>query len=399
MYAMTHWTPIATGETAQNIRKKIEEIGRQSHQSLANPSLLTGKAGRLIMYAYLHKTWARAEDMLRFEEIYESIEADIESKVLAPYLANGVAGIGWALQHLDLLGAEEEETHEAFLEEIDQYLWQALELYEEQATPGDFDLLYGYLGYGVYFLERNHAPMQEAALEKIVALIEYHAEEKADGLFWYSNREGQDPALKVVNLGMAHGVSGVISFLARVHQLGLWPERTRSLLQKSFDYLQQYNRWGPTRLTYFPSEIVEFTPEAKNNSESGLGWCHGDLGISLGIFRLGKALAAPAIIEQSVAMMEQVSLRAYQQAGLQESGICHGTISVAHIFNRFYQQTGKEVFKKTALRYVEYLLSEEIKMDPTDASFLNGTSGVALALLSFVEPVMPAWDRMLMMDL
>src|SRR6185369_7304354 len=75
------------------------------------------------------------------------------------------------------------------------------------------------------------------------------------------------------NLGLAHGVPGVIAILARYITAGVDVARARVLLEAGVDYLR-YVAWLPSQ----------------PNSQARVAWCYGDLGVAIALMSAGTAL-------------------------------------------------------------------------------------------------------------
>jgi hypothetical protein len=82
------------------------------------------------------------------------------------------------------------------------------------------------------------------------------------------------------------------------------------------------------------------------------------------------------------------------------------------MFTSLWNATGAPIFADAARRWYAHLLSQRVpgsgvsgfpswKADgwKSDASFLTGASGIALALLAAVTDIEPQWDRALAMSL
>lgn len=97
-----------------------------------------------------------------------------------------------------------------------------------------------------------------------------------------------------------------------------------------------------------------------------------------------------------------------------DAGLCHGAAGVAHIFNRFYQDTHNEVFKEAAL----YWFNQTLEMDTFQdglagykasistsgteyencTGLLEGIAGIGLALIGAVADFEPNWDECLLIS-
>src|SRR5690606_15384905 len=95
------------------------------------------------------------------------------------------------------------------------------------------------------------------------------------------------------NLGLAHGVAGVIGFLARCIEENVHADRAAAMLQPATDWLLAHDSGV---MPDDPDSAVEFSFanvwESPQQSRT-LAWCYGDLGVTPALYRAGRALARP----------------------------------------------------------------------------------------------------------
>src|SRR4029453_15024135 len=138
--------------------------------------------------------------------------------------------IAWTVAHLD---GQWEWSDEDACEEVDV----ALRGYLEQSPwRDDYDLVSGLVGLGVYALERLPHRSALDLLLRIVDPLEETAERTTEGITWltrpgllpeHQRRECPDG---YYNLGLAHGVPGVIAFLGGACSAGVAVSKARRLL-------------------------------------------------------------------------------------------------------------------------------------------------------------------------
>lgn len=99
-----------------------------------------------------------------------------------------------------------------------------------------------------------------------------------------------------------------------------------------------------------------------------------------------------------------------------DTGLCHGTAGLAHLFNRLYQATGDPEIRDATLAWLRHTLDMQIPgkdyagllswvvSQPGEGrwegehGFLTGIAGVGLALLAAVTEIEPSWDRVLLLS-
>jgi len=195
-----------------------------------------------------------------------------------------------------------------------------------------------------------------------------------------------------VDLGVAHGIAGVIPFLARVHRLGLAAQTVRPLLDGAVGWLLAHmadTASGPT-VPYFVADGVEPGPARS-------AWCYGDPGVAAALLLAARDAGEPAWAAAATALAVRAANRPPDQTGVVDAGLCHGSAGLAHLFNRMYQITAEPALGDAARFWVERTL-ELCSAAMPGPGLLEGAAGVALAMEAASTTAEPAWDQMLLVS-
>ena len=445
------WRPLLTGEAAATARAAIADIAARLAETPRTPpppmpeipevsatpatsatsatsessapaltardlSLAGGEAGIALFFAYL--------DSAQPEEGHDEIalrllEGAIEGTAVVPAgsgLYSGFAGVAWTLEHLSgrLFDPDGEDPGEEIAEILREHLGRS-------PWHVDYDLISGLVGFGVYALERLPRQGGLECLENIVARLAENAEQQPAGITWHTSPDLVGVMQRETfptgnyNLGVAHGVPGVIGFLGEVCAAGLPAtsgDEARRLLAGAVDWLfaQTMPAEASSRFPYTVAPGLPATP-------SRLAWCYGDLGIAAALLAAARAAGEPAWEEAALEVARHAAARPAEGSGVLDAGLCHGAAGVAHLFNRLYQASGDETLGEAARAWFERTLAlrrpgegiggflawqptGEDRMGPldwgTDPGFLTGAAGIGLALLAATTPVDPDWDRTLL---
>lgn len=268
-----------------------------------------------------------------------------------PALIGGLAGAAWVANHV---APESDEL----LAACDASLARTLDDWR-----GPLDLTHGLVGVGIYFLDRD----SELAVRARARVVELLAARVRDGTWPTSPedlvewRRAKHPR-GLVDCGVPHGVGGIVGLLRRIDATSPLAEAgTRWLLAQ---------RQGDA----MPALIVDGDAKLGNTA-----WCYGAPGACLalgGPRELTGWLAAPWSVD--------------------EVTLCHGAAGLMHMANRMYQATRDEAYRRTALAWLDGVLARIAEVPAGD--LLEGSVGVALALLAMASELPPAWDRMLLCD-
>jgi hypothetical protein len=369
-------------------------------------SLASGSAGLAVCSGQLARTRRdpRAADaaLTRLEEAVDGLAAE----PLISSLYSGFTGIAWAVELVDgLLGAEGEDRNG----DIDEALARLLLRYPEDAP---YDLIDGLTGLGVYALARWPRPGAAPCVLGVVEQLARRARPDRDGVSWWTPPSWRGPRREWyrpggVDLGVAHGIAGVIPFLARVHRLGLAQQTVRPLLDGAVRWLLAHmvdTPSGPT-VPYFVADGVEPGPARS-------AWCYGDPGVAAALLLAARDAGEPAWAAAATGLAVRAAARPPGQTGVVDAGLCHGSAGLAHLFNRMYQMTAEPALADAARFWVERTLELCSAMAPgrgvtlTEAArpawkgpgLLEGAAGVALAMEAAGTTVEPVWDQMLLVS-
>jgi hypothetical protein len=360
------WRPLLEGADAAQARTAIDEIARRLAHDRSGGAF--AQAERLLLYAYLNRAEMWPDER---EARAERLIAAAGEESLAPDLHGGLAGVAFALAHvLDDAGV---------CEQADQAL--------AGAWPARYDLLSGLVGVGVYALERRSALLLGRVQEQLARRA------RAAAPFW-TEAHWLDPAIGHprghADLGLAHGLAGVVAFLGRCGPSALLDD-TRGWLDARALAGDTFPRWVAPGETPVPTRAA---------------WCYGDPGVAMALHAVDK--------ERALRILRAVARRPEEDLGVVDAILCHGSAGLGHIFNRAHQASGDPALADAARTWLRRAIAERcpgdgcdrMVLDPArgtpmrarDPGLLTGAAGVALALLAAVTPIAPGWDRMLLLD-
>lgn len=408
------WKPLLQGKacrTAQqaveHVVKNLSRLPRRSTGSVRDPSLAGGKAGEALFWLY----WSRATgDPAAADQAFGCLEeaaGALADQALSASLYGGFSGIGWVVEHAH--GSLFEDGAEDLNQDVDSALLQHL---DQSPWTGDYDLVGGLVGYGVYALERLPSPAARQCLQRVVEHLAEYAVEQADGWAWFTPARllhaSQAPKypLGYFNLGLAHGVPGPIAILAAACRAGVAASTARPVLEGAVSWLlSQRLEEG-----LFPGLVASnHAPVA-----SRLAWCYGNPGVAVALLAAARCVGDQRWEEAALAIARAAARRPVESSGVRDAGLCHGSAGLGHLFNRLYQATGDEVCGAAARFWLGQALEfmcpddwpvgfpsweigtgEELE-EQEHAGIVTGVTGVGLALLAASTDLAPDWDRFLL---
>lgn len=410
------WQPILTGQAAARAEAAIDEIAGALAEWPAFPegdpygaSLASGEAGLGLFFSCLDQARPGAGyDGLAAERLERAIDR-LPASLHLPGLYQGFVSIAWTIEHL-----RDREDEDDPNEEIDPAVFEIL---DQSPWPGSYDLTSGLAGLGAYALDRLPGPMAKDCLARVCQRLEELAVPQETGLAWptadwllYPHERQRFPN-GMINLGVAHGVPGVLPVLAQALAVGAAPESARALLRGAVEWLLARK---------LPAEGVSDFPDAWGPGAAPhptrAAWCYGDPGVAAALWITARAAGEPAWEEEAVRIARKVARRPAETCGVRDACLCHGAAGLGHVLNRLYQAMGDPELLDAARAWMERALDFRepgqgvaglLTWGPdaagemswlSDPSLLTGAAGVGLALLAAVTPFEPAWDRFLLLS-
>jgi hypothetical protein len=344
-----------------------------------------------VLFAYLARATS-ADELAAVDDEVSAISERIATTPLPFTLFGGIPGIGWLRTHLHL-----DDESDA---ELEQQVAASL----RKGWAGDFDLIQGLVGIGVYALERRARGSQSDLLDVVVERLHACAEVTDTHAVWRTEprfltddvrREFPDGWR---NLGVAHGIAGVIAVLGAATRVGV--AGARPLLDRAVAYLlsRRLPDGGPAR----------FGATSDDRTPTRAGWCYGDPGIAIALFGAARNVGELEWEREALDIARIAARRSADDCGVVDTCLCHGTAGLGHIFSRLYRATEEPVFRTTAIDWFERTLAHRHEGTGIggyqswfggwfdNGTFLAGAAGTGLALLAAATDSDPSWDRLLL---
>jgi len=408
---MATWRALLTDRDAERAWAVIDEIAvalrpkAEQPEPGSDPGVASGTAGLALFYAYLGAETGNEEwTALAHRAIEHSIDA-LSNQPLLPDFYEGFTGIAWTIGHLEgLLFDEADDDGE---DPIGESLVEVLS--GRTYKRGEFDLIGGLAGYGIYAFHALPRPAARRSLELLAErLIEIG--EPVDGKFsWFTPPEilpdwlrEQEPDGRY-NLGVSHGVAAVISVLAMCDAAGAMTSAQRALLDRAVDWLLAQKQVGKSWC--FANSVIKGRPAGRDR----LAWCYGDPGIAAALFTAARHCGNAEWEAEALDVARTAARRPLDDTSeIVDAALCHGSAGLAHLFNRMHQASGDPLLAEAATAWFRYtcdmqrpgtgIAGYEFFAAPgwlQLTGYLPGLAGVGLGLLAGVSSLEPGWDQFL----
>jgi hypothetical protein len=418
------WRPLLDGELAARANDAVEGIrealtawtSETGEEHLGVSLGGSGTPALALFYAYLARSAGTPDHAERVDRLLDRAMETLAATPMSAALYSGFTGVAWTAEHLSMppgAGGETSDDDDDLDDDLNEDIDAALSTALAGPWAGNYDLISGLVGFGVYALERVHRPSAVACLEAIVDCLDQTAVPLGEGVTWFTSPDllparnrGETPD-GYYNLGVAHGVPGVIGLLADACRLGIRAERARTLLEGAVQWVLSQRLSARPGACYPAFVVPGIEPQPCR-----LAWCYGDPGVAATLLYAARALGREDWERTALDIATHAASAAPGDSGIRDAGLCHGAFGLAHVYNRIHQATGGELFADAARLWYRIGLDmrrpdrgvagfeawrPDLEIEFTaDPGFLTGAAGIGLALLAGITPVEPQWDRLLM---
>ena len=409
------WSPIMSlNEDKDLVKEFTDRIYNVLIEEISPFNVYMGRGG-IYLYLLFYKL-SNKENIENLDEILEAITNSASLYKIENYQQlTFYAEIGWLIcflydkKNIDL-------DLNAYLGDIDESLYESMIFL---LSKNEYGLVNGAISIGQYFHYR-YILGHESSLKSLEVFVEYLSKisnEKERSMDWISIVD-YGLLKKGNNLGIAHGMPGIILFLEKLYKLNIRKKMIENILIKTTNFLLSQKHSLATHKSYF-YDVNSEAPQTGRDSR--LAWCYGDLSVGYSLYKVSRieGMERPAVEHEALdILMNTVTRTDLKEISVVDGGLCHGTSGLAHIYNRLYQDSKIDIFKDAALFWyketfkmskynnefvgfgIPYYLSEKEKEINREynTSFLTGIAGIGLSLLSAIYDVEPEWDNYLLLS-
>ncbi len=394
-------------------------------------SLAAGHPGLAVLCAAL--------DVLQPDRGWDSVGhaqlgAAVDASTAAPASASlfsGLAGLGLAADTL----AAGRDRYRRLLCRVDAEVAPRAEAVATRlagadgCSVGDFDVISGLSGVGVYLLRRREHPEPGAALDSVLTTLAGLLADTGEPRRWHTPAALSGESMRQAypdgnhNCGLAHGLPGPLALLAIAALEGVLVPGIRTALDVAARWLVDHRiegERGPNWPNAVPlngsGERADDLPTDRpvvRSAARAAGrdtWCYGSPGVARALWLAGQALDADEYRDLAVRALRAALARTPDERGITSPTFCHGTAGLLAITLRFAADTGLPDLADAAGELTAELLAAHEpgtllgyrNIEPDDVrvdqpGLLDGACGVALVLLA-AAGVPAGWDRMFLLS-
>ena len=398
----------------ENIEKIIKRLATDILSNFPNAekvNVYKGSAGEALLFSLLCKYEPADANQ---NHLYNSISHCINNIKTLEGNAS-LSGYSGVLLTLSILLWENQLEQQ----EIQEVL-NVLQNLVIESIPIDFqtfnlDFLHGLTGKLIVLTESKKLfgdDIKFLVEENIIKGIEYivnnakHINNREE-IFW----ENQYTSKDIINTGLAHGLAGVINFLARAYGYDFidnnLKQKIKDCLFSACNFLINRRSLDHSHFTFLNK--LSISGKKLNTAQYYLAWCNGDLGIVFSLIEANKCLKSEKLdgiihsIIKSVSKVRKFNSGIRQDTLRLDTTLCHGSFGAFFWFYLLYKSTKITEAKNAYFYWLNESLSQidwnkkllglsHCNIDPVTGSqewdqangFLFGATGQCLCLLSFL---------------
>lgn len=356
-------------------------------------SLSRGIPGLCILYSELHEMFPNEgwDKLAHDKVIYLNNNLDYSSLDLSLY--HGLCGIAAGIHSL-----ANENNYQSFMEDLNTLIINRLEEYltlvENNINKGkykeeEYDLISGCSGILRYLLVISTKKDIRQEINRLIQILVTVVLRQIDKNL---------PSNYSVNMGTAHGLSGVLAVLSSAYLNGYKTKNIKDIIFKLVNFFE-HNSFNTVGVKVYPESI----PFERNDDHLKLinsSWCYGLTGINRSLILASRVLKN-TVLEKELSENYVKFLGVYiKQNNYYSAILCHGTSSILYEAMLINQDL---ITDKDLNFYIENLLKTlysiadfnkifpfpDSKSDLThlnyNAGYIDGTIGVYLILLSLIK--------------
>lgn len=370
------------------------KIERNIWESIANESrigIMDGLSGIALFYNSLYEVFGNEDYKDKLLFIIDKANKIITEEDISFNLCSGLAGYGLMLLRVQNNFIEVDEDYFA---SIDLLLQEEL---NKQTSLNKYDYLHGSMGIAKYFIERYKTTDNHLVIE----VLDKFSRELIEKI----NTNFEDVLIEPVffdktcyYFGLAHGAAGYLNFLIYLKRnfTGMKHD-IKEPLNVISRFLNNYKGKNIDSNQFYPNLFIL---ETKTRINPILGWCQGDLGISIALLNLGLYLNEPNVNNEALELINNIEQITIDDSGVMDFAMCHGSLGIilqfhlisiisemdsANSINKWY-----DVLEQQTKKFTEFFTFHNGKYQK-ETNLLDGIAGLGMGILTLKKKISYQW--------
>ena len=399
-----------------SLLKEISDELIENRNLEKNIGILDGLSGIALFHFYYAKYSNNTNQTETAWKILNEIISKVNNGFLDPTYCSGISGFGWTIDHLvqeNLINIDTDGLLSDFNDKIFQIMMENLNV-------SHYEFLYGASGYAYYFINRHRTTSNKNTKKRYQQYLEEYVKSLEQVILVGEGKRLKflfDKNIKEtgVNLGVSHGIGGVIGILIELINTNISVALSKKILNNICDFylnVLSYKTINKSN-SKFP---IFFAPENdKTIYNNRLAWCYGDLGVAFHLLKASKLLNNSPLKSSILNILAESSNRkSFEETLVRDAGICHGAFGNSIIYAELSKSCVNLSFDMTS----KFWFKEGIKMKSFSdgyagfkqwngaqqcwikhLSLLEGISGIGLSIMSLANgKEFSRWSKCLLIN-
>jgi len=374
-------------EKERQIISEIEECIRTKEAKLTSIGLNNGILSASMFYYYHYLMTQESESLERVNHYIEKSLSVLTEDYKSLHFNDEIRELGLYIIFLRQQGILDGDT-DSLLENIDDILEEIL---IQKTEKGDLDLTSGFPSFAKYFVLRNLDAKRHLlykTLDKVIELAQSHE----NGSYWIFNlRNPEDP---YVELGLGHGVTGVINYLLFLYKNNVYSDDSIRLIHEGLSFIWSCKEHDSENINLFPFNAFEDVYIDYHNL------AYGEIGIGYTFYNAGLLLHHQDYCDRGLhILLNTTKFKDADREAILEAGLIYGSAGLSALYKKLYHLTDHKDFLNAKNYWHQHLLQFKknensgwagfkayynSEYDSINMAFGQGIAGIGVTLMTDV---------------
>ena len=215
-----------------------------------------------------------------------------------------------------------------------------------------------------------------------------------------------------INLGLSHGIPGILMVLIKAYSLGIILDGQLSTINMLKNLILNHCiNTGYRKIWSSEISMIDYINERSELKYSRDAWCYGTPGIAYVLLVTAEVLKDDNLKNFAIESMKD-ALK--YKLGINSPTFCHGYAGLLYLSHKFYEHTKIKYFKTVCeniqkkiitfynknnpfgFKNIEFCMDKPKAID--DPGLLNGTSGILLSMMATCKEEKTPWSLAFMLN-
>ncbi|NIF05875.1 hypothetical protein F3J23_10525 [Chryseobacterium sp. Tr-659] len=328
----------------KKIISEIEECIRKKDSVLTSIGLNNGilSASMFYYYHYLMTQETKSLELVTYyiEKSLSTLTEDYKSF----HFNDEIRELGLYILFLKNQGILDQDI-DSLLENIDEILEQIL---IQKMEKGDLDLTSGFPSIAKYFVLRNLEDKKHLIYKTLDKVTELSKSDKNGNYWMFDLRNTENP---YVELGLGHGVTGVISYLLFLYKNNIYTDQSLELIHSGLSFIWSCKENGAENISLFPFNAFEKIYVDYHNL------AYGEIGIGYTFYNAGILLNEKDYCDKGLhILLHTTNFKDADKSAIMEAGLVYGSAGLSALYKNIYHLTKHDAFLEAKEYWHDHLL-------------------------------------------